>query len=69
MDEEALSAIGSRLRVGELVRALESEAMVNWLRKLFDNLQVHFDGDILLQNLRYAFRTLRPGIGFLPAWW
>ena len=43
--------------------------MVNWLRKLFDKLQVHFDGDILLQNLRYAFRTLRPGMGFLPAWW
>jgi len=35
--------------------------VVNWLRKLFDKLQVHSDGDILLQNLRYAFRTLRPG--------
>jgi hypothetical protein len=43
--------------------------MVNWLRKLFDKLQVHFDGDILLQNLRCAFRTPRPGIGFLPASW
>jgi hypothetical protein len=44
--------------------------MVNWLRKLFDQLQVHSDGDSLLQNLGYAFRTLRPGIGFLPAsWW
>jgi hypothetical protein len=28
---------------------------------LFDKLQVHFDGDILQQSLRYAFRTLRPG--------
>jgi hypothetical protein len=60
---------GNRLRVGELAPALEGEAMVNWLRKLFDKLQVHFDGDILLQNLRYAFRTLRPGMGFLPASW
>jgi hypothetical protein len=38
--------------------------MVNWLRKLFDKLQAHFDGDILLQNLRHAFRTQRPGTGF-----
>jgi hypothetical protein len=43
--------------------------MVNWRRKLFDKLRVHFDGDILLQNLRYAFRTLRLGIGFFPAAW
>jgi hypothetical protein len=43
--------------------------MVNWRRKLFDQLQVHSDGDILLQNLRYAFGALRPGIGFLPASW
>lgn len=30
--KEALSSIGKRLRVGELARALEGEAMVNWLR-------------------------------------
>ena len=40
--------------------------MVKWLRKLFDKLQVHSGGDILLQNLRYAFRTLRPGSDFCP---
>jgi len=34
--------------------------MVNWQRKLFDKLQVHFDGDILLPEFALRFSHAAP---------